>query len=211
MKTNHKYELVFYSTTVLLASIIGIIELPETYFSNKYNPLNQFMAKYAWGWTVVVLLPLILSRKQTRSVIVGILLLGLSTMYFLISVKFMNFVHHITGSCSIQNSEIQMNTRSICNKNGGYWQGFDISGHCFLLVHSSLYINHELKLAETRGIQNSIINYVVIGARFILFIWWMMLIFTCFYFHSVSEALLGLWMGIGFWAILYEYGGRLLV
>lgn len=208
MNTHQKHQLVFYSATVLLASLIGTIELPEIYFSNKYNPINQYMAKYAWGWTLTIIVPLILNRRATKSIIIGTALLAISTLYFVISVKFMDFVNHHTGSCNLDLQDLV--TKTDCKQAGGNWNGFDISGHCFLLVHSSLYINHELGIAESSQHNGEIIGWVLVAAKTILAIWWTMLIFTCFYFHSVAEALLGLWVAVGFWAIMYKYGRALL-
>ena len=209
MKIEHRHQIAFYSITVLLASIIGVIELPSSYFSNKYNPFNQYLAKYAWGWTVAVILPLLFSRTTFKSIGKGLAILALSTAYFVLSVKVINLVHHHTGTCSLEIDDLVMTVNG-CKNAGGTWNGFDISGHCFLLVHSSLYIINELSIVGDRTGSNKVLIVASKAANVLLGIWWVMLIFTCFYFHDVPEALLGLWIGVAFWAIMFKYDRVLL-
>lgn len=56
--------------------------------------------------------------------------------------RFVNF-ERMTGHC--HGSEIS--SRSSCREDGGKWvPGFDISGHCFILIYSSLMICEEVSL-----------------------------------------------------------------
>ncbi|KAJ6665636.1 hypothetical protein lerEdw1_002006 [Lerista edwardsae] len=60
---------------ILVAMLVGSLikefaPLPETYMSNKRNVLNVYFVKFAWAWTLCLLLPFIsvTSYCVTRSV-----------------------------------------------------------------------------------------------------------------------------------------------
>jgi uncharacterized membrane protein len=71
-----------------------------------------------------------------------------------------------------------VNSRSI----GGKWDGIDISGHIFLLLHSSLFIIEELRVLNPSSIYHlkplEAIFTFVSGALlvFLVFLWKIMMI-----------------------------------
>lgn len=107
---------------------------------------------------------------------------------------------------------------SQCRRLKGSWEGgHDPLGHVFLLVHSSLYMFHEIKpfwpgwkslyrsiirftrntnkdnvMAKSRALVVSNPSILVLG---LLGLWWFMLLMTNMYFHSLAEKLVGLVFG----------------
>jgi hypothetical protein len=207
MKTHQNLFLRIYLISIASAAALSyFISLPESYFSNKRNIINMALVKYGWGWTLVILLPLIiLSNKPVKYVFYGLIRVFCATLYWLFCVKVMNYVLQYTGDCDIQD----LTTIKECKTNGGIWNGFDISGHIFLLLHSSLVIIEEL---YNSGVLDQVPSdaprsiYTVIcmvGSIVLLGIWWFMLLVTCVYFHPISEILAGTFFGILFWKVVY--------
>lgn len=73
--------------------------------------------------------------KEMAAIEIGVLLLG--TFYFLICTMTFNWISFRFGSCTnVKTLEFSFPTsKSACS---GTFRGFDISGHCFLIVHSCL-------------------------------------------------------------------------
>lgn len=107
---------------------------------------------------------------------------------------------------------------STCRRLRGSWEGgHDPLGHVFLLVHSSLYLFHEIKpfwkgwselyhngVSFAKNVSRA--NFVTKLRLFVrespsavvlalLALWWFMLLMTNMYFHSLAEKLVGLAFG----------------
>jgi hypothetical protein len=110
------------------------------------------------------------------------------------------------------------NTAYVCKQQGGIWSGFDISGHLFLLLHSSLVIMEELVISgvldeddspkpngeNTDRQAKSVFGvYSMIGGGILMSIWWGMMMVTCLYFHPIAELFSGSILGIMFWYLIY--------
>lgn len=105
----------------------------------------------------------------------------------------------------------------MCRRLKGSWEGgHDPLGHVFLLVHSSLYLFHEMHpfwpgwstvLDSARGLalvrrNNAGKHYLELVKKsphvpvvMLLALWWFMLLMTNMYFHSLAEKLVGLLFG----------------
>ncbi|KAK6344543.1 hypothetical protein TWF696_008177 [Orbilia brochopaga] len=109
-------------------------------------------------------------------------------------------------------------TSAACKGAGGRWDGgHDLSGHVFMLTHASLFLWAELlpRLVDgwwrgSVGSKNTTlmsiewygVHWFVWG---VLGLWWWMLLMTSVYFHTWSEKISGLIVGLIEWGVLYAY------
>ncbi|ORX60301.1 hypothetical protein DM01DRAFT_320633 [Hesseltinella vesiculosa] len=102
-------------------------------------------------------------------------------------------------------------TQSYCRGLGGQWSGgHDVSGHCVMLIHASLFFWEELSwLFYTTPVYYQLKSTAVNAWRSVNAIlavlvlsWWMM-VMTAVYFHGHNELLTGSIFGVLGWAILY--------
>lgn len=131
------------------------VPVPPSYFSNKRNVFNMLFVKWAWGWTFVLTSVFIcfssfvytggnvkLIRAHAMRLIAG------SACWYTMT-GFFNYVFIATGRCHSVAGDAERAHASqsfaACSRAGGRWVGFDISGHCFLLVMANLWILEELK------------------------------------------------------------------
>lgn len=112
-----------------------------------------------------------------------------------------------------------------CRRLKGSWEGgHDPLGHVFLLVHSSLYLFHEIQpywpgwgnlLGSLRLVgkvrHHNFVQHAQEVARrsphmpvvVLLGLWWFMLLVTNMYFHSLKEKLVGLVFGYAATVVVY--------
>ena len=74
--------------------------------------------------------------KEMAAIEFSVLLLA--TSYFLLCTWTFNWIADRIGSCTLETDFSFPSTRSTCSSSNGIFRGFDISGHCFLIVHSCL-------------------------------------------------------------------------
>ena len=121
-----------------------------------------------------------------------------------------------SGSCIQQPTSnagtMVIRTIAECKRYGGSWSGFDISGHCFLLIHATLFILEELQDYCRRppfrpSGQSLFLTYsrasVVAFALLLSVCWLGMLTVTCLYFHTLWEKVWGVLFGFLFWIVTY--------
>jgi hypothetical protein len=221
----------FYVLTVVLGSIYGSYRqksLPtsETSWLNwfnithKSNLFNQYFVKFGWFWTSLIFLIYAMkvihvnNRVQAaKSVIRWIL----ATLYwYFITQQFFgpSIIDRIFvftgGRCYDKyHSETKVYEAYICKSGGGRWSGgYDLSGHCFLLIHASLLLWEEISAFTYRPENWEIAREkekIISGILgFFLLLWWFMLGVTAIYFHDFSEKLTGTILGVLYWA-LYNY------
>lgn len=221
----------FYLATFLLFSLIGIgnqVELPsENYFADKGNLFNQYFVKLGWAWTFWPLLVYIpytsykVFRDQSGPVIIdGMIRWAIGSAYWYMMTQwcfgpsvFDRIYHHWPwASCS----EESLRNHHLCHSYGHQWDSFDVSGHCFLLLHSSLVLWEEIRASRwslsaqglwrrTRCCQrfDPFEMIMILFFSALLFLWYWMLIVTCVYFHTWSEKLVGVGFGFAYWALSY--------
>lgn len=140
----------FYLATIAIISLLGDlipIHLPKTYFARKHNIFNQFFALYGWGWVLVSLGSYILLTSLTyccgnrRKAQIHLYRLVHCTTWWYLCTSLFNLIEDKTGSCSMR----IYHTKMLCKEGGGSWDGFDISGHVFLMVFNQLVIGEEMK------------------------------------------------------------------
>ncbi|KAM3922729.1 acyl-coenzyme A diphosphatase FITM2 isoform 2-T2 [Leptodactylus fuscus] len=207
---------------LVVLSLVGSLvkeqwPLPDSYLNNKKNVLNVYFVKVSWGWTFLCLLPFIAltSYVATRSLSavfrrLGALLVG--TMIWFTCTKFFMAIENATGTC--YNSSVVLEIRPeytdkrLCITNGGFWDGFDISGHSFLLPYCTLMILEEVVAAHfvrfEKSWQRHLINILTLSLAFLVLVWIFMFFCTAIYFHDFSQKLLGTSSGILGWYVTYK-------
>ena len=207
MNKYQKELLYMYSILIFVGCLLGeSIDFPSFYFSEKKNFLNQIFVKNGWAWTISLLLSLIYLRSFNRLKTLKSLksLIGATLYWFLITQwtfgpSILERVYKRVGSCSL----LHLKEFHLCYEGGGEWDGLDISGHCFLLLHSSLLIWEEIRNTFSMNLNNlkNFNSTMAIGMALMILLglWSIMLLITVLYFHSIVEKALGTIFGFGFW------------
>ncbi|OWK52317.1 acyl-coenzyme A diphosphatase FITM2 [Lonchura striata] len=202
--------------------------VPDTPLRNKRNPLNVYFVKVAWAWTLWLLLPFItltsyelarskLLHGRTKSALLalrrlGALLVGTAVWY--LCTELFILVENLTGECSLQAKPGQparlYASKRECHQDSGVWNGFDISGHCFLLSYCAMMILEELAVLEALAMEHSsklraVINVLLVSLCFLTVIWVFMFLCTALYFHDFSQKLLGVLIGLSAWYGTYRF------
>ena len=119
----------------------------RSYFADPDNFLNQWFAKWAWLWTGLLLSTFIYITSNTyscgRMAIIknNMSRLVIASLVWYSVTTFFNLVESKTGVCEIT----KYHRKESCRAHGYLWRGFDISGHCFLLIFCNLVMYEEGK------------------------------------------------------------------
>ena len=141
----------------------------------------------------------------------GALLVG-TAVWYLCTGLFL-YVENLTGECSLQGKPGQPHrlytSKQECHQDSGVWNGFDISGHCFLLSYCAMMILEEVAVLEALSIEHSsklrvLINVLLVSLCFLTVIWVFMFLSTALYFHDFSQKLLGVLIGLSAWYGTYR-------
>jgi len=131
---------------VLAGSTLKIFDVvPKTFFADKYNPLNQYMVKLSWLWTLTLILAAttftapLYSALDLRVTIKHFLRAAVSHVVWFVGTSVIDVVHQYSGNCS----QAEFATPRSCARAGHQWFGLDISGHAFLLTYCILVITEE--------------------------------------------------------------------
>ena len=175
---------------------------PQSYFSKKTNVFNVYMVKFSWGWTVGVLfLYLVASHRPSRPLARGLARLIVATFSWYFWTTLFVSIEDLTAVCEGGRS---FATRSTCKAQGFYWNGFDISGHTFLLIHCCLVMTEEiqpLKDKKPRG-RVLLLAWCLVGLQFL---WEFMLVCTALYFHTVYDKIVAAAIAIAIWGLTYQW------
>ena len=210
MKGYQQQLLFYYTFTVVFFTILQeLLDIPVTFFANKHNIFNLFFIKLGWLWVgggLLLFMPFAAKVVRNSIPYSFIRWTGATLYWFLLTQWFfgdslLERIFHHSGACSNADA---IHPR-FCKQMGGTWNGFDISGHCFLIIHSSLVIWEELRVlhAVKKPTQSLGISIMSVYLVFILFLWWTMLVATCLYYHSIFEKLMGAFFGFGYWILVY--------
>ncbi|XP_064888050.1 acyl-coenzyme A diphosphatase FITM2 isoform X1 [Columba livia] len=186
-----------------------------------------YFVKVAWAWTFWLLLPFIAVTTYqfagskflygpTKSVLMVLrrlsaLLVGTAIWY--VCTGLFIYIENLTGVCStsgeLREPRRLYATKQECHQDNGIWNGFDISGHCFLLSYCALMIMEEVAVLEGLSIdQNSklhvVINVLFVSLCFLTMIWVFMFLCTALYFHDFSQKILGVLIGLSAWYGTYR-------
>ncbi|XP_004687457.1 PREDICTED: fat storage-inducing transmembrane protein 2 [Condylura cristata] len=207
------------TASMLVGSLLKELSpLPESYLSNKRNVLNVYFVKVAWAWTVCLLLPFIALTNYYLTGKAGLVLRRLSTLlvgtaiWYVCTAIFSN-IEHYTGSCyqspALERVRKEHQNKQQCLGAGGFWYGFDISGHSFLLTFCALMIVEEMAvLQEVKTDQghflHAAITTLVVALGFLTFIWLWMFLCTAVYFHDLYQKAFGTLFGLLSWYGTYR-------
>ena len=220
---------------VVLGSLLCSLSLvpASTFFSDKNNSLNVYLAKYCWGWTLLFLFPLVFlssfmytacdKLQMTRHL--GRLLFC-HVFWYLVTSAF-DAINHRVGSCSADNSL----EHSVCVRKGHIWISFDISGHVFLLVYCILVISEECALVRKdvwerykdileskscmlpvekykrlRSVQKFVTPVFAlfeICSLVLIILWTTLVVASSLYFHHFLEKVVGCLCAYIFWRVTY--------
>lgn len=223
--------LIFYFAMVAFVSVVCDLQKPVPgYFSNKKNVFNQYFVKLGWGWTLLGICSLLCLTnfvenkgefKNFQSSVVRVAVM--SVLWYICTHSF-EWFENVSGHCKFSPGH---STKRACLRAGFSWLGFDVSGHCFLLLFSIIFINQECKALdkiskkldelERDGSANenppsllSLLNcrlylrIIMIFLAFLMLLWTVMMFFTSVYFHTVVQKLLGLAIATSCWFLVYK-------
>ncbi|XP_075384836.1 acyl-coenzyme A diphosphatase FITM2 isoform X1 [Tenrec ecaudatus] len=207
-------------TCMLMGSVLKELSpLPESYLSNKRNVLNMYFVKVAWAWTFILLLPFIALTTYQLTGKPGLVLRRLTTLLVGTAIwygctTFFYKVEHYTGSCygspTLDGLRRELGSKQQCHGAGGFWHGFDISGHSFLLTFCALMIVEEMAVlhgVKTQRKQrlHAAITGLVIALGALTFLWVLMFLCTAVYFHDFAQKVFGTLFGLLGWYGTYGF------
>ena len=231
---------IYLVATCFLSIFCDYSTTSKSYFAHQNNVLNIYFVKLSWGWTLVSLGTFVLVTKSQKNekgydgikgdgiakmiyfksttILESIARLSIATMVWYFGTGLFLMVEDYSGVCNAPSYSNKIN----CKENGYFWKGFDISGHCFLLVWCNLVILEEVKCFlewekvttdqsnDTNSATN--VNLKCTGpvswlfqiVCFMSMLWDIMIFCTNMYFHTVPEKVLGTIIAITAWFILYR-------
>ncbi|XP_047534579.1 acyl-coenzyme A diphosphatase FITM2 [Vanessa atalanta] len=139
---------IYLGALFLLSLIADVLTFPKSYFSRSDNIFNQYFVKLGWFWTLFLTVPYVFLTSYTtccgkrKIIFTGHLLrLLIATVFWYTWTTIFNIIETKYGRCNSK----QFDDKVTCLKNGHFWNGFDISGHCFILIYSSLILIEEAR------------------------------------------------------------------
>ncbi|XP_068618546.1 acyl-coenzyme A diphosphatase FITM2 [Battus philenor] len=139
---------IYLGALFLLSLIADVLSFPKSYFSRSDNIFNQYFVKIGWFWTLFLTVPYVLLTSFTtccgkRRIIITAHMsrLVIATFCWYTWTTIFNIIESKYGRCNSRSFD----SKTTCLKNGHFWNGFDISGHCFILIYSSLVMIEEAR------------------------------------------------------------------
>ena len=168
---------------VIVGSILGYgFDIPTSYFSYKRNVFNDYFVKIGWLWTCIIAILhmfIISTTKKDLPKREFVLLALYSIIWYTVTKFLFSFVIYFIPA-------------------------IDISGHCFMLILSSLFIR-ELSLQTESNYKSLFVQGTQILTLVIRGIWLLMLFTTHIYrFHLIYDAWLGTFFGFAFHYLVIE-------
>ncbi|CAG9855849.1 unnamed protein product [Phyllotreta striolata] len=151
---------IYLACLFVISLIADVLMIPKTYLSRSDNVFNKVFVKFAWGWNLTLLLPFVIltsliyccGNKQ-KILKHHMPRIAIATFFWWFWTSLFNFIEASMGRCA----NVNFTTKSLCLREGHVWNGFDLSGHSFILIYGSLFL-----IEETRCIVNwdSIKEYI---------------------------------------------------
>ncbi|KAJ1851176.1 hypothetical protein LPJ73_003127 [Coemansia sp. RSA 2703] len=197
---------------------------PPSLWASKRNPLNTYFVKLGWAWTTV-LLAAALPVRHRRAAAAAAARYALATLYWWLLTQwcfgpplFDRLFVRTGGACHAPEGHALLHASQLsCRAAGGRWDGgHDVSGHCFLLLHSGLLLAEEVLVPLLRPARPplplplspplaTLRRAVVAATAALVAVWAAMLFFTAKYFHGAEELASGSVLGVAFWAAVYMW------
>lgn len=142
-------KVALYLGSLFIVSLIGdFIPYPRTYFARSDNLFNVYFVKMGWAWTLLLSTPFLLMTSFTlccgdkqKIIKHHLLRIVIATFFWFVWTKLFNVIENAYGHCNNR----KFDSKSACLKAGAFWNGFDISGHAFILIYSSLVLIEEAR------------------------------------------------------------------
>lgn len=142
-------KVALYMGSLFLISLVGdYVPYPKTYFARSDNLFNVYFVKLGWAWTLSLSIPFlymtsrILCAGDTNRMIANhIPRILIATGFWFVWTKAFNLIENTYGRCNVRGFDSKPN----CLKAGHFWNGFDISGHVFILMYSSFVLIEEAR------------------------------------------------------------------
>ena len=133
---------------VLLLSILAWLDVspPSSWLSDKRNVVNSLLVKWSWAWSLLCLAPSLMltaffySGLQWREVMGHFSRLLVAHCIWLSLTHAFVSLDSAVGDCSDGSGR----KRRECLQEGSSWNGFDISGHVFLLTYCVYVLTEEV-------------------------------------------------------------------
>jgi len=144
------YRICIYVLGVLMISVVSDYKSTSSsrsFWANPNNFLNQWFVKLGWFWTLLVVGSFVYLSSNTYScgrfniIRNNLVRLGIATGAWFCFTSMFNLLEQKSGMCEIT----KYHRKETCLASGNNWKGFDISGHCFLLIFSNLVMIEEGK------------------------------------------------------------------
>ncbi|XP_018543566.1 acyl-coenzyme A diphosphatase FITM2 [Lates calcarifer] len=213
----------YFPAIFALISIVGsglkeLDVVPQTYFSNSRNVVNMYFVKVSWGWTLMLLTPFILLsnfsfKRNVSYVFSRALSLVVATATWYIFTEIFFHIEEMSGSCIETGTNLkkeEFTSKATCRHAGFHWDGFDISGHSFILTYSALFIKEEMvsmtcvKTSSFSALPKMVANLLYVALNLIVIIWVWMFACTSVYFHDFIHKLIGTGLGLLSWYVTYR-------
>ncbi|CAH1268841.1 FITM2 [Branchiostoma lanceolatum] len=143
-------RLVLLWIVVIICSLVHqFASLADSYLNNTNNVLNAYFAEWSWAWTsiptaiFVLLTSYVYTMGTVRDMLKHQIRIIIGTVLWGVWVGLFLGVRQWTVSCS----DRSFGTNSTaCEEAGHRWEGYDISGHTFLLSFCIFFITSELSV-----------------------------------------------------------------
>ncbi|CRK93402.1 CLUMA_CG006938, isoform A [Clunio marinus] len=144
-----RLKVALYLAALFVVSLIGdFIPFPKSYFARSDNLFNVYFVKLGWFWTLLFSSPFLYFTNLTlccgnfqRFLKHHVPRLLIATIFWYCWTSIFNVIENAYGRCNMRGYE----TKRGCLKAGHFWSGFDISGHVFILIYSSLVLIEEAR------------------------------------------------------------------
>lgn len=135
---------------LLVASVVGdFVRFPKIYFAYSNTFLNQYLVKLGWFWTLLWTLSFLVAtskvfclNSRSTTVTVHAVRMAVATFFWYFWTSSFNRIEDYYGRCAAGKTGL---TRSACRSAGHPWKSFDVSGHVFILVYSTLVMISEAR------------------------------------------------------------------
>ncbi|XP_050543821.1 acyl-coenzyme A diphosphatase FITM2-like [Daktulosphaira vitifoliae] len=143
--STHKRLFIYF--ILLVSSIMGdYINVPKIYFANSGTFLNQYFVKLGWFWTILWTSLFLFTSSSVfcinskGNIMKHSSRLFIATFFWWFWTNGFNYFGQFYGSCTEKGL-----SRNNCLSAGKIWQAFDISGHVFILIYSTLVMISEAR------------------------------------------------------------------
>lgn len=141
---------IYLAALFLISLIADVVTVPKGYLSRSDNLLNKYFVKFAWGWNLILLTPFVLFTSYVycctqKNMIIKhhLARLGIATFFWWFWTTLFNYIESSYGRCNVKGD--QFNNKKSCLQAGHFWNGFDLSGHSFILIYGSLVFIEETR------------------------------------------------------------------